>query len=63
MDDRQAWHEAAAELERLKTFVDKPRCINCEEFSAGTCGHYGPVPESHWYKVTECAKWFVKIPY
>jgi hypothetical protein len=63
MDDKQAWHEAATELERLKAFVDKPRCINCEEFSAGVCGHYGPIPDHYWYKVTECAKWFVKIPF
>ena len=63
MDDKQAWHQAAAELERIKAFVDKPRCINCEEFSAGVCGHYGQVPESHWYKPNDCTKWFVKIPF
>lgn len=63
MDDKQAFDTAAAEFDKIKAFLDKPRCINCDEFTNGNCGHYGPVPESHWYKINECAKWFVKIPF
>jgi hypothetical protein len=63
MDDKQAWHAASDEFDKIKVFLDKPRCINCEEFYNGQCGHYGPVPEAHQYKPNECPKWMVKIPF
>jgi len=63
MDDREAWHAASDEFDRVKAFLGRPRCINCEEFMGGSCGHFGPVPEPHWYKPTECPKWMVKIPF
>ena len=61
--DRTDYHAACAELDRIKAFVDRPRCINCEEFSAGTCGHHGEIPEEYWYSPNDCKQWMIKLPF
>jgi hypothetical protein len=63
MTDQQEYKAAESEYVKIKIFLEKPRCINCDNWTAGHCGHYGPVPESHWYTPTECDKWMVQIPF
>jgi hypothetical protein len=63
MDDKQAWHAAAAEYDKIKAFLDRPRCINCDNYLNGVCEHYGPVPEEHWYTPNDCDKWEANLPF
>ena len=63
MTDKQAYEAALSEYGRVKAFIDKPRCVNCDNFSKGECGHYGPVPEEHQYKPTDCERWMYQIPF
>lgn len=63
MTDKEAYDEAARELDKLKSFVSQPRCINCDRWSAGVCEAYGDVPESYWYKPNQCPEYMFKIPF
>lgn len=63
MNDKEAYEAAEAEHIKIRIFLEKPRCINCEKWTAGHCEHYGPVPENHWFTPTTCDKWMVQIPF
>lgn len=63
MTDQQAWQAATDEVHAIRIFLDKPRCINCGEFSGGVCGHFGEVPSEYWHSLTDCEKWELDIPF
>ena len=63
MTDKEAYEAAAAELDRVKAFVEKPRCINCDRWIGGKCDVYGEVPEEYWFTPSDCNRWMLKLPF
>lgn len=63
MTDKEAYEAAADELDRVKAFVEKPRCINCDRWIGGKCDVYGEVPEEYWYTPSDCNRWMLKLPF
>lgn len=63
MTDKEAYEAAAEELDRVKDFVEKPRCINCDRWIGGKCDVYGEVPEEYWFTPSDCNRWMLKLPF
>ena len=66
MNDKDAYELGLAELEKIKAFMDRPRCVNCEFFRdlEGVCGEIMEiVPESFRHTPNRCGSWMHKLPF
>lgn len=65
MTDKEQYEAALKTQSQVTKFIDTPRCINCDNFSAtGECTEYRTsIEPEYMYTPNECEKWSPLIPF